>query len=186
MEKEALRHAAMQARNDLTDAERKEASAAICDRLWDMEAVRGARVVFSYLAMQSEVDLTVLHLRLLAQGTTLAFPVVGADGGMEAWAPDGRMQLEPDRFGIRSPVIEAARKLDPAEIAVILTPCVAFDSNCRRLGHGGGYYDRYFARCPAALRICAAFEAQRLPRIPVEPWDVPMHAVVTEAGVFTI
>ena len=186
MEKEALRLTAMQARDQLTDAEREEASAAICDRLWKMEAIRGAGTVFSYLAVRSEADLTALHRRLLAQGTALAFPVVGTDGGMEAYAPDARMLLERDRFGIPSPVISAARKLDPAEIDLILTPCVAFDGACRRLGHGGGYYDRYFQRCPAALRICAAFEAQRLPQIPTEPWDVPMHAVATEAGLFTI
>jgi 5-formyltetrahydrofolate cyclo-ligase len=186
MEKEALRLAAMQARDQMTEAERAQASAAICDRLWKMEAVRGAGVVFSYLAVRPEVDLTALHRRLREQGICLAFPVVGTDGGMEAWAPDGRLLLEPDRFGIPSPVISASRKVDPAEIDLILTPCVAFDGNCRRLGHGGGFYDRYFQRCPDALRICAAFEAQRLPHIPSEPWDVPMHAVVTEAGLFTI
>ena len=186
MEKRALRLAAMQAREQLTDAEREMASAAICERLWNMEAVRSAEVVFSYLAMRTEADLTALHRRLLAQGTTLAFPVVGADGRMEAYAPDERMLLEPDRFGIPSPVISAARKVDPGEISVILTPCVAFDNACRRLGHGGGYYDRYFARCPEALRICAAFAAQRLPRIPAEDWDVPMHAVVTEDRIITI
>ena len=186
MEKEALRLAAMRARDQMTEAERERACAAVCDRLWNLEALRGAGVVFSYLAMRSEVDLTALHRRLLARGTTLAFPVVGTDGGMEAYAPDARMLLAPDRFGIRSPVISAARKVDPAEIDLILTPCVAFDGNCRRLGHGGGFCGRYFQRCPDALRICAAFEAQRLPHIPSAPWDVPMHAVVTEAGLFTI
>ena len=182
MNKKELRLAASRARERLTPAERAEKSGAICERLREMEEVRRARVIFSYLATPEEAELAGLHGWLREQGRTLAFPVVGADGNMEAYEPDGRMLLALDRFGIRSPVIEAARKVDPAEIDLVLTPCVAFDGAGRRLGHGGGYYDRYFARCPQALRICAAFEAQRLPAIPAEPWDAPMDAVVTEAG----
>ena len=182
MDKKALRLAAMQARDQLTDAARAQASTAISDRLFAMDEVREAKVVFSYLAMRTEVDLAALHWRRRERGICLACPVVGEDGSMEAYAPDARMLLEPDRFGIRAPVIDAARKVDPAELDLILTPCVAFDDACRRLGHGGGYYDRYFERCPRAKRICIAFEVQRLPCVPAQVWDMPMDCVVTEAG----
>ena len=183
MDKKALRLAAMQARDQLTDAARAQASTAISDRLFAMDEVREAKVVFSYLAMRTEADLAALHLRLRERGVCLAFPVVGEDGVMEAYAPDARRLLAPDRFGIRAPVIDAARKVDPSEIDLILTPCVAFDDACRRLGHGGGYYDRYFARCPRAKRICIAFAVQRLPCVPAQAWDMPMDYIVTEAGI---
>ena len=184
MDKRELRQAAIRARAELSSAGREAASRAICERLRSMEELQAAEVIFSYLAMPEEADLSPLHGWLHARGTTLAFPVTGENGAMEAWAPDETMRFTRDRFGIRIPVTEAARRIDPAEIAVILTPCVAFDAECRRLGHGGGYYDRFFPLSPRAIRICVAFEAQRLPVIPTDRWDVPMHAVVTEAGIY--
>lgn len=184
MDKRGLRDAAIQARKKLAPGEREAAGGRICERLRTMEEIQAAEVIFSYLAMPEEVDLSLLHGWLHARGKTLAFPVIGENGAMEAYAPDKTIRFTRDRFGIRTPVTDAARRIDPAEIDVILTPCVAFDSDCRRLGHGGGYYDRFFPRCPRALRLCIAFEAQRLPAVPTDRWDVPMHAAVTEAGVY--
>ena len=183
MDKTELRQAAIRARAKLPGCEREAASRAICELLWAMPEVQNARVIFSYLAMPEEADLSALHALLLERGRTVAFPVTGKNGAMEAYAPDASMRFATDRFGIRVPVTEAARRIDPREIDLVLTPCVAFDTECRRLGHGGGFYDRYFPRCPRAIRICIAFEAQRLPEIPAGPWDAPMHAVVTEAGI---
>ena len=183
MDKAQLRQTAIRARAGLSKAGREAASRAICERLRAMPEVQNARVIFSYLAMPEEADLTALHTWLLERGRTVAFPVTGTNGSMEAYAPDASMRFAPDRFGIRVPVLEAARRIDPQEIDLVLTPCVAFDTECRRLGHGGGFYDRYFPRCPRAIRICIAFEAQRLPEIPKETWDASMHAVGTEAGI---
>ena len=184
MNKKELRSAAIRARAGLSHAVREAASRTICERLWALPELRDAGVIFSYLAMPEEADPEALHGRLRAMGKTVAFPVTGKNGAMEAYAPDEGLRFTRDRFGILTPVTDAAQRIDPAEIDLVLTPCVAFDSACRRLGHGGGYYDRYFPRCPQALRICAAFEIQRLPAIPAEPWDAAMHAVVTEAGIY--
>ena len=184
MDKRELRQIAIRARGALTPKERAESGRAICERLRAMEEIKSAQVFFSYLAMPEEADLGELHRWLRARGKTLAFPVTGDGGAMEAWAPEESLRFTRDRFGILMPEKDAASRIDPAEIDLILTPCVAFDGDCRRLGHGGGYYDRYFRRCPQALRFCIAFEAQRLPAIQAEPWDVSMDAVVTEAGIY--
>ncbi len=184
MNKRELRQAAIRARERLSSAERQTAGRTICERLRAMDELQNADVIFSYLAMPEEADLTELHGWLRASGKTVAFPVTGGNGRMEAWAPDDSLRFTRDRFGIRIPATEAARRIDPTEIDLILTPCVAFDAECRRLGHGGGYYDRYFPRCPQAKRICIAFAAQRLPCVPTEPWDAPMDAVVTETGIY--
>jgi 5-formyltetrahydrofolate cyclo-ligase len=50
----------------------------------------------------------------------------------------------------------------------------------RRLGQGAGFYDRAFARLPAARRIGLAWSAQEADALPADPWDVPLHAVATE------
>lgn len=92
------------------------------------------------------------------------------------WAPGD--PLEVSRLGHKQPSAEAP-ELAPD---IILTPLLAFDHALHRLGQGGGHYDRAFAQYPKALRIGVAWSVQRVDEVPCEPWDVPLHAVVTERG----
>ncbi len=62
-------------------------------------------------------------------------------------------------------------------------PGVAFDVRGRRLGRGGGWYDRTLAPFDVAWRLGLAFDFQVVPALPAEPWDVGMHAIVTERRV---
>jgi 5-formyltetrahydrofolate cyclo-ligase len=65
---------------------------------------------------------------------------------------------------------------------VFLVPGVAFDARGVRLGRGVGWYDRALGRYPRGIRIGLAYEFQVVPSLPEAPWDVRMHAIVTEAG----
>lgn len=68
----------------------------------------------------------------------------------------------------------------------LLVPLVGFDADGFRLGYGGGYYDRTLAVLePKPLTIGIGFELGRLETIHPQPHDVPMDAIVTEAGVAT-
>ena len=66
----------------------------------------------------------------------------------------------------------------------LLVPLVGFDADGFRLGYGGGYYDRTLAVMEAKpLTIGIGFELGRLETIHhPQPHDVPMDAIVTEAG----
>lgn len=178
MTKQEQRVAALSARRALTAQQRAEYSRRICSRLEALLADQSGAVVFSYLAEADEVELAGL------EGFTTAYPVCARGGVMEAYIPAADDPLSPGLLGIRTPDAARARLVEPAELAVVLAPCVAFDEGCRRLGHGGGYYDRYLRRCPGALVIAVAFEAQKLERVRTEDCDVPADFVVTEAGVY--
>ncbi len=67
---------------------------------------------------------------------------------------------------------------------LIFVPMVGFDAAVNRIGQGGGHYDRYLAAHPQACRIGVAWECQRVDRIDARAWDVPMDAIVTEAGFY--
>ena len=103
---------------------------------------------------------------------------------MEARLPTGEGGLRAGRFGIMEPDAERSRLVAPGELDLVLVPCVAFDASCMRLGHGGGYYDRYLARCPGALKVIAAFEAQRLPELAADGFDRRADLAVTERAVY--
>lgn len=64
---------------------------------------------------------------------------------------------------------------------VIIVPCLVFDEANYRLGWGSGFYDRFLAGQPQALKVGVAYQnslvAQALPR---QPHDIPMDIIITE------
>lgn len=83
--------------------------------------------------------------------------------------------------------VGVASKTAPIPIGqydVIFVPLVAFDSVCHRIGYGGGWYDRFLANQPQALKIGLAYEMQKVQLIPAEAHDVPLDIVVTEKAVY--
>ena len=182
LEKQNLRREALARRDALGERERDAKSLRLCRALDTLGELRGARLVLCYCPHGSECDLSLLYASLRERGVTLAFPAAGADGTMEAYVPGAA--LIRGRFDIPEPDPARSRLVDPAELDAVLVPCAGFDGALHRLGHGGGYYDRYLPRCPRAAAILTAFEAQRLASVPHESHDIAFSLLVTEAGVF--
>ena len=61
---------------------------------------------------------------------------------------------------------------------------LGFDDKLRRIGYGGGFYDRTFENNPKILKIGVAFEFMKVDCIPTEPNDVDMDFIVTEEKVY--
>jgi 5-formyltetrahydrofolate cyclo-ligase len=130
-----------------------------------------------YMSNGDEAPAQRLAEALVLEGKQLCLPyVVDRMGGMEFrhWQPGD--PLVEGRFGTRHPP-EGAAVRHPD---VIIAPLLAFDGRLMRLGQGGGYYDRAFARYENALRIGLAWSVQEIDEVPVDPWDVPLHMVITE------
>ena len=75
MSKREQREIALAARRAMTPEARAAASAEICARLAALPALRNARTVLSYMALDDEADLSALHEVLLQRGIRLVFPV---------------------------------------------------------------------------------------------------------------
>ena len=141
-------------------------------------------IVAAYYARDGEVDLAPLIEMCWQRRIVVALPVL-AGKRMAFAAYRSETTLRDNRYGIPEPVAAPCGGEDsgePLEPNVVLAPLVAFDDAGNRLGMGGGYYDRYFAAYPAALRVGVAHECQRAQRLPTNPWDVPLAALTTEKG----
>jgi 5-formyltetrahydrofolate cyclo-ligase len=152
-----------------------DAVGAVTDRV--LAHVPAGAGVALYRAFGDEIDPAPLGALLAERGHTLALPHVAADRTTMrflAWHPDH--PLFTGAFGLSQPH-EEAQKIAPT---IILTPLVGFDRQGGRIGQGAGFYDRAFAALPGAVRIGLAWSVQEVAHLPLDPWDVPLHAVATE------
>ena len=129
-----------------------------------------------YLALKDELDPDPLVAALHARGHDLALPALFDRSAMRflAWAPGDPLERGPMR--LRQPLASAPERVPD----LIVTPLLGFDRLGHRIGYGAGHYDRAFQRLPGAHRIGLTWAIQETDRIPHDPWDVPLHAIVTE------
>lgn len=72
----------------------------------------------------------------------------------------------------------------PHSFDLIIVPLVVFDSNLNRLGFGGGWYDRFLAKQPNALKIGLGYDLQYIDTIDAREHDIPLDMIVTESRIF--
>lgn len=178
--KRFLRKRCLAARRALTPEQRAEKSHTICEKLKALSEVQQSTCIFSYLAAPDEVNLREFNAWAVSAGKKVCYPVSSPSGTMDAYIPENPEAIEQGPFGIWAPIVEKSQKVSPEEIELIIAPCVGFDAAGNRLGHGAGYYDRYLKQAAGAQTVLVAFEAQRLPKCPVDSNDVAVQKIVTE------
>lgn len=154
----------------------------------------GARVA-AYVSLPWEPPTDVLREQLRGAGIEVLLPVADPRGGLTwvrddgsagaAWgvpgqpaAPATPKAATTDAAALASPTAQ-----DAAGAAVVIVPALAATADGRRLGQGGGYYDRFLANLPAAsaggpLLVAVVGPGEVLDDVPTEPHDRRVDTVV--------
>ncbi|MER5677116.1 MULTISPECIES: 5-formyltetrahydrofolate cyclo-ligase [Streptomyces] len=185
-QKAALRRELLAARRLLTQDDVGRTAAVLSASAQNLPELTTARTVAAYVSVGREPGTHALLDALRARGVRVLLPVLMEDNdldwalfeGAEHLVPAGRGLLEPDgeRLGPRA-VLEAD---------AVLLPGLAVDARGMRLGRGGGSYDRVLARLSSAgahpALVVLLYDDEVVARVPEEPHDHPVDAVVTPAG----
>ncbi|WP_328719994.1 5-formyltetrahydrofolate cyclo-ligase [Streptomyces sp. NBC_00247] len=184
--KTALRRELLAARAALTTGELAGSAAALAGTALTLPELSGARTVAAYVSVGSEPGTRALLDLLRARGVHVLLPVLLPDDDLD-WAvyegPDrllkaGRGLLEPGGPRLGPPAV--------LDADAVLLPGLAADTRGMRLGRGGGSYDRVLARLAAAgahpALVVLLYDDEVVARVPAEPHDHPVDAVVTPAG----
>ncbi|MEU8212695.1 5-formyltetrahydrofolate cyclo-ligase [Micromonospora sp. NPDC049044] len=145
----------------------------------------------AYVPVGSEpggADLPEVLRAALPVDAELLLPVLRTDLDLDWAAYSGPGALIAAGRGIREPAGARLGVAALAEVDLVLVPALAVDRLGRRLGRGGGSYDRALARVPAStLTVVPLHDGELVEVLPVEPHDRRVRAVVTPAdGVRTL
>lgn len=184
-----LRQRLRELRRALSPAERRWAALAVARRLENWPAWTDAIRVAGYWACAGELDPAPLIERAWAVHRSVYLPVLDGECSLRfAPYPPG-IPMRCNRFNIPEPDVSPEEWLEPSRLDLVLAPLVAFDRAGTRLGMGGGFYDRAFAflrdpdyRGHRPVLLGLGYEFQCVAEQVRQPWDVPLDAAVTEAG----
>jgi 5-formyltetrahydrofolate cyclo-ligase len=181
-EKSALRGRLLAARQRMEPLLRTDAGHVLAEAVLGAPELAGAATVAAYISIGTEPPTGQLVDALLTRGVTVLLPVLLPDSDLD-WAPyDG--VLEPTERGLREPrgLRLGRNAIARADVAVI--PALAVGGDGRRLGRGGGSYDRALTRVgPRTWTIALLYEGELLDQVPADPHDQSVRAAATPAGI---
>ncbi|MAY72179.1 MAG: 5-formyltetrahydrofolate cyclo-ligase [Halomonas sp.] len=189
-----LRRELRRRRRALSPRQQRAASQSLLARLRRLPELLSARRVALYLPNDGEIDPRPLLDWLRQRRAQAYLPVLRPLSDNRLWFVryDEHTPMVANRFGISEPCsrhgAHPSRRLPPWALDAILLPLVGFDDAGQRLGMGGGFYDRTLAFAhpdsgqggPRPRLIGLAHDVQRVERLPVASWDVPLNAIVSD------
>jgi len=186
-EKRELREIGHARRRSQPDKDRL--SEEVCRKAMSLPEYVDARTVMCYVDIRDEVRTRPLLRAALDAGKRAVIPYCVAGDRLELFRMESLDELAVGTFGILEPADawrdRDDRRVEAAELDLILLPGVAFDRRGGRIGHGKGYYDRLLERVRTdAATVALAFECQIFDEIPMQAHDVYMDMVITETAVY--
>ena len=139
---------------------------------------KNSEVIMAYLSTAEEIQLNEFISTALDDGKILAVPFIERRE-MQAVRLPNLDALEVGTYKILTVKRDIRKIIDAEKIDCVITPGLAFDAKCNRLGKGGGYYDKFLSRAVNAKKIALAYDCQLVEKVPVAPHDLKVDAVIT-------
>ena len=187
LRKAELRAQVLARRSALPADQRTAAGTLIRDAVLAAPQVQMAGTIAAYYSIGAEPDTRGLVYALWKRGSYVLLPVLRPDGDLDWASYEGPDSLVPGPRGLREPG-EPPRGVDAvARADAVLVPALAVDGAGRRLGRGGGSYDRALARVgPLVPLIALVYDDELVEHVPTEGHDVPVRATVSPRAGITV
>lgn len=178
--KRELREEMLRLMVDLPSSYMLKADSMIINNLLDWDIYKEAGTIFTFVTMNNEINVIPIIEHAITTGKTVCAPKCGPKGKMDACVITNLNQIEKNNKGIPEPE-DNCPIIAPEKIDLILVPCLSADTSCKRLGYGGGYYDRYLKNYSGhSVVLCR--EMQMVKKIPADSFDMSTGYYVTEKG----
>ena len=158
----------------------------ICQNIINSEFYQKAQIVYAYMALPDEVDLSVLIDDALCKNKTVFVPKVVPNSNKMFFFDYSKCQFENGSFGILEPKTEDINeeKIAGDQTAIFLVPGRVFGEDGERIGRGKGFYDIYLSNFlntqkKSVLVAGVCFPIQIGKQVPTTEHDIKMDQIFT-------
>ncbi len=185
MEKSYARKSILRLRGALDPEKCRNLSDRICQRFLESDEYKNASSILMYKAYNNEVNTDRVFEAAVASGKKVAFPrskMVDGEPELCFYIVSDKASFVPGYKGIQEPDDSCVEFLGRADICI--TPGVAFDKACHRVGYGMAFYDRFLRKSHVGTVIGFAFDIQIVDGIETDDTDISPDMVITESSVY--
>ncbi|MDE3839597.1 5-formyltetrahydrofolate cyclo-ligase [Bacillus methanolicus] len=184
--KQMIRKAVKEKLANMQKPEYEDKSYQIAQRLFSDPYWKDAKTIAITVSNPPEADTLQIIRKGWELGKKIAVPKCISESKQMVFRTLTRFsELESSFFNLYEPIADQTEAVNANEIDLMIVPGVAFTYDCYRIGHGGGYYDRYLTNFNGKT-VSLAFEEQLIDHFQVEEHDIPVMKLITDKKVIEI
>tara|TARA_B100000579_G_scaffold382360_1_gene351500 strand:- start:235 stop:816 length:582 start_codon:yes stop_codon:yes gene_type:complete len=155
------------------------------DNLKNYISFEKIKYVASFNSIRSEISTHELNNKIIDLNKILSFPVIQNNSEELIFKKfKSNETFHTGKFKIPEPGFENEEVIPQ----LFFVPCLGFDLNGYRIGYGGGFYDKTFAKLKKLkidfYAVGYAFDEQKEDNIPKEEFDYKLDFVLTEKQLY--
>ena len=175
MDKKELRRQIRELKRAMTNEQIDAASARLGELFLNCPQYKQAKTIYGYLPYNQEVRTVPMLEQAMKEGKRVAVPKCYGDE-MRFIYMDDLSKVEKGYANIPEPIAD-----DPVaddKTALVLMPGMAFTKDGKRMGYGGGFYDKFLASEPDHPTVALCYDFQMVEDLPTEDYDIPVDCVL--------
>ena len=175
MDKKELRRQIRELKRAMTSEQIDAASARLGELFLNCPQYKEAKTIYGYLPYNQEVRTVPMLEQAMRDGKRIAVPKCHGDE-MRFIYMDDLSRVEKGYANIPEPIAD-----DPVaddKTALVLMPGMAFTKDGKRMGYGGGFYDKFLAAEPDHPTVALCYDFQMVEDLPTEDYDIPVDCVL--------
>ena len=175
MDKKELRRQIREQKRAMTEEQIVESSLRLGELFLNCEQYKAAKTIYGYLPYNQEVRTVPMLEQAMRDGKRVAVPKCYGDE-MRFIYMDDLSKVEKGYANIPEPIADDPVADDPT--ALVLMPGMAFTKDGKRMGYGGGFYDKFLASEPNHPTVALCYAFQMVEDLPTEDYDIPVDCVL--------
>lgn len=175
MDKKELRRQIREQKRAMSEEQINAASERLGALFLNCRQYKEAKTIYGYLPYNQEVRTVPMLEQAMKDGKRVAVPKCYGDE-MRFIYMDDLSKVEKGYANIPEPIADAPVANDPT--ALVLMPGLAFTEDGKRMGYGGGFYDKFLASEPHHPTVALCYDFQMVDNIPTEDYDIPVDCVL--------